>query len=931
MGSEHSTPVSKSRAPSTNNSQSSHMHQQGHHHLAHPQQQQQQYAPSPTHYGSPSGSGGAARRAPSYNSSLGGGGTASLGGGGGGVSPNATTLVLGGGREGSPPGGNPHLHHGPGSHVRLAPLAHGPTSTASTSSSGSFPALKSPTNKSTLLNPQTQQLLQESWDLVSTNVPGGHVACVQRFYRQMLSQGGDHIRKLFAYTDMHKQEHMLSAVVRWALGQNFNEEGLQRLGVLHAHLGVAETDLDLFSRCFIETLRDVSKERWRPEYDGAWATVFKDITKVVVPSMHEANALVEHITRNDMGGGGFEGLTGVSHAQSKLIRWFRERITPDETGVKFVKTADEPSLDTKVEYGYCRTPLTTITQTATRSLELHGRLLYIIKPENSQLAAVIDFKAVTAIDVVGEECIITNPFPAINSGDHSSTFVSPGQTPTNADRKNMGPMTFPPIQPQRQLSSGDQSGSQVNSKSFQSGSAGSPSKNFTAPITNLPNGPLYIIRISALNGSTMHFLVFTSQTMSERWLAALTRHHNQFSSHAPAPARNTIDQLTAAVFSEKEHLSFKPTDFDYLTLVGKGSFGKVCKVRHKGTNRIYAMKIISKANFQTIRNVVEVRRERAILETVNSPFIVKFYGFFQSEERLYFLFDFLSGGELFYHTKCAPNHHFSEETARFYLAEIACALEHLRLRNIVHRDIKGDNFVLDADGHVVLTDFGFAKAVDKHKRNTATCGTLAYIAPEVLAPGPSGYGYEVDWWSLGVVMFTMLTGFFPFLRQTPPETAKAIVYEPLRFPATVELTHNARSLCRRLMHKNPQERITSLAMLQQHAFFAGFDWERLISRQMTPPFVPDATGTNTKYFSSRWTQDKNAPNGAADEDAKATPSNIRRENNVFSSMFWEQEEFASEPRHKRVQRQQQEQQQRQQEDSLSDMEDDGLDKSKRMK
>ena len=302
------------------------------------------------------------------------------------------------------------------------------------------------------------------------------------------------------------------------------------------------------------------------------------------------------------------------------------------------------------------------------------------------------------------------------------------------------------------------------------------------------------------------------------------------------------------------------------------------------------MKVIHKNSFRSVRNVIEVRRERAILDTINHPFIVQFFGVFQSEDKLYFLFDFLSGGELFHHTKNAPGHHFSEEACRFYLAEIACALEHLRQHRIIHRDIKGDNFVLDKDGHVVLTDFGFAKVLNERRKNKSTCGTLAYIAPEVIAPTPMGYNYEVDWWSMGVVMFTMLTGFFPFLRPKPQDTAKAIVRDSLRFPPKPALSKNAQDVCKQLLRKRPYERISTLAMLKAHPFYEGFDWDALESRRMAPPFSPDRTGSNTKYFSKKYTQSSDA---TVNDALSGDDSGLDREKNVFSSFFWAQEAAGS--------------------------------------
>jgi serine/threonine protein kinase len=190
---------------------------------------------------------------------------------------------------------------------------------------------------------------------------------------------------------------------------------------------------------------------------------------------------------------------------------------------------------------------------------------------------------------------------------------------------------------------------------------------------------------------------------------------------------------------------------------------------------------------------------------------------------------------------------------------------------------------------VVLTDFGFAKQVVPNRRNAATCGTLAYIAPEVINPSPLGYSYPVDWWSLGVVLFTMITGFFPFLRQKPQETARAICRDPLRFPTKPAVTPEAQDLCRRLLEKKTSNRIASIDQLKAHPWYAGFDWDAAQHGRLPPPFVPEVDGPNTKYFSEKLTT-QDVTSSTFDEEFSSPES---RKQNVFSSFYFSDEEMGS--------------------------------------
>ncbi|KPA75298.1 putative rac serine-threonine kinase [Leptomonas pyrrhocoris] len=348
----------------------------------------------------------------------------------------------------------------------------------------------------------------------------------------------------------------------------------------------------------------------------------------------------------------------------------------------------------------------------------------------------------------------------------------------------------------------------------------------------------------------LHHFFFPNPSARDHWyqqllqISWMTQSRRYMETVAAAP--HNVERFI------RNRISFPtgPGAFECLDMLGAGTFGRVLLVQHKLSKRLFAMKVIRKSGFHGVRNVIEARREKKILDQLDCPYIMKIHSSFQTDSRVYLLFDYLPGAELLLHTQSAHSFHFDETTSRFYIAELAIAVEYLRVRGIVHRDIKGDNLVLDAEGHIVLTDFGFAKnitstsAADPYAppqviRQHTSCGTLAYIAPEVLCNSRrrSGYDLAVDWWSLGVVLFTFMTGFFPFLKPTGPETSQAIVSSPLQLPPRPTLSSEARSLLSELLQKSPEKRITCLADLRHHRFFEGFDWTACQERRLPPPLV----------------------------------------------------------------------------------------------
>lgn len=275
-------------------------------------------------------------------------------------------------------------------------------------------------------------------------------------------------------------------------------------------------------------------------------------------------------------------------------------------------------------------------------------------------------------------------------------------------------------------------------------------------------------------------------------------------------------------------------DFDIITVIGQGSFGKVVQCRLKRDGRVFAMKMLNKKSIIERGEVEHTKAEKAILQSIQHPFLMCLHHSFQTSDKLYLVMDYVNGGELFYHLQ--QEHTFDNQRAKFYAAQIVLGLEYLHNRGIIYRDLKPENLLLDSDGNIKMTDFGLSKqGLNSSKDRTNTfCGTPEYLAPEVLQG--RDYGKAVDWWSLGTLIYEMLTGLPPFYDEDVQKMYGLKLTADLEIPA--EMDKDAADLVRKLLDRNPETRMQEPAQMKQHPWFKDIDFQALYDRKIPPPYKP---------------------------------------------------------------------------------------------
>ena len=322
----------------------------------------------------------------------------------------------------------------------------------------------------------------------------------------------------------------------------------------------------------------------------------------------------------------------------------------------------------------------------------------------------------------------------------------------------------------------------------------------------------------------------------------------------PQSSRNSIEYGDFPTFRTSIGGDNTPAtleDFKHLKVLGRGSFGKVILVKNENNNKLYAMKILDKKFIVKKNQVSHTQTERALLEKLKHPFIVRLNYAFQDSKRLYFLTEFLQGGELFFHLR--RNSGYKEKAVRFYMCQILLALEYMHNNNYIYRDLKPENILIDKEGNIKLTDFGLSKILPEEEKTTYTmCGTAEYLAPEILFG--KGYDKTCDWFSFGVVLFEMFCGYHPFKskgQKIDPKIYLRKTYIPDKVPKT------PRDLIEKLFVSNPKKRLgyNGADEVKNHPFFKGIDFDKVLKKEYKPPFIPKLKDdTDLRYFDENFTQ-----------------------------------------------------------------------------
>jgi serine/threonine protein kinase len=308
--------------------------------------------------------------------------------------------------------------------------------------------------------------------------------------------------------------------------------------------------------------------------------------------------------------------------------------------------------------------------------------------------------------------------------------------------------------------------------------------------------------------------------------------------------------------------------FQPIKLIGKGGFSKVFEVRKRDSGQLYAAKVMNKAFLLREEKATQVLTELSILSCTAHPFLIQLQWAFQTTTELFLVLDFCPGGELFYHLHNLGR--FTEDQARFYFAEIVLALDYLHRKNIIYRDLKPENVLLDLDGHVKLTDFGLSKQLSTRDSVCYSfCGSPEYMSPEMLRQ--QGHGRSVDYYSLGALLYEMVTGLPPFYVKNRSEMYQAIQKDVLKLPNY--LSKQIRSLLAGLLQKDPSCRLGNergFEEIKEHPWCKELNWVRISEKKKTPPFMPNLRISNfdPEYTSSEINFDQlgrdSLPQGTSD-------------------------------------------------------------------
>ncbi|XP_011568237.3 cAMP-dependent protein kinase catalytic subunit alpha [Plutella xylostella] len=275
-------------------------------------------------------------------------------------------------------------------------------------------------------------------------------------------------------------------------------------------------------------------------------------------------------------------------------------------------------------------------------------------------------------------------------------------------------------------------------------------------------------------------------------------------------------------------------DFQRIKTLGTGAFGRVVLLKHTSANKFYAMKILEKEKIVKMKQIDHTLYEKRILEAIRFPFTVSMEFFFKDNSYIYFVMPFVTGGEMFTHLRRLGK--FDESTSKFYASQVILALEYLHFNNLVYRDLKPENILIENNGYLKITDFGFCKVVQG--RTWTLCGTPEYLAPELILS--KGYGFSVDWWSFGVLVYEMNAGYPPFYANEPMKTYEKIVAAKYRCPSSFNA--DLRDFLRNTLQVDLSKRFgvmkNGVLDFKNHKWLASIEWDAILNCRCLPPFVP---------------------------------------------------------------------------------------------
>ncbi|KAM9435265.1 protein kinase C, eta, b [Clarias gariepinus] len=320
----------------------------------------------------------------------------------------------------------------------------------------------------------------------------------------------------------------------------------------------------------------------------------------------------------------------------------------------------------------------------------------------------------------------------------------------------------------------------------------------------------------------------------------LSKRHSKISTSSGKSSSSSVKSLRQSDMALEESMKVGLEDFTFIQVLGKGSFGKVMLARMNDDEQVYAVKMLKKDVILQDDDVESTMIEKRVLALAhNHPYLTHLYYCFQTNDRLFFVMEFVNGGDLMFHIQ--KSRRFEETRARFYAAQITSALMFLHSRGIIYRDLKLDNILLDKDGHCKLADFGMCKEGVTDGGLTSTfCGTPDYIAPEIILEEP--YGVSVDWWAMGILLFEMLCGHAPFEAETEDELFESILRDEVIYSSW--LSNEAEHILRGFLTRDPSRRLGCVKWdggeraITDHPFFSDLDWEKLLKRELESPFKP---------------------------------------------------------------------------------------------